>query len=193
MVALLGLLMVAGCASSSSPSKPQSKSVVVAPAPSGSYTVAQLSPQSQNTTPLVVTSVPSIPQKRATTAHLYQYSFQLNFGYKLAKTTEEHIQYMLKFREKLPPNAKILSIEVLGHTDHIGGSVYNKKLAAERAKNASVLLVKHNFPKEKIVQKAKGDDNPVVKPESCTHNDKKQQIMCLEGNRRVVVNAIVAE
>lgn len=79
---------------------------------------------------------------------------------------------------------KVKSVEVVGHTDRIGGELQNEKLGLERAKKvASLLHAKLNLPVGVITVESRGEYEPIT---SCSDNlPKSKLIECLSPDRRV--------
>lgn len=77
-------------------------------------------------------------------------------------------------------------IQLIGHTDRLGTESYNTKLAANRAKTVSEVLIQHGISKNIISTKSMGESNPVT--DGCFGiQDSKQLKECLQPDRRVTV------
>lgn len=54
------------------------------------------------------------------------------------------------------------SVELFGHTDHLGDKEYNQNLSDARAREVRRLLLKRGIPPEQINEKGFGDRDPLV-------------------------------
>lgn len=54
------------------------------------------------------------------------------------------------------------SVELFGHTDHLGDRDYNQKLSDARAREVRHLLIKRGIPADQIHEKGFGDRDPLV-------------------------------
>ena len=80
-------------------------------------------------------------------------------------------------------------IVVEGHTDPLGSTAYNLKLAQERADAVKAYLVgRGGIDAAKISTVAKGESQPVTKPEDCKgERETAKLVACLQPDRRVEV------
>jgi OOP family OmpA-OmpF porin len=53
-------------------------------------------------------------------------------------------------------------LEIAGHTDSIGSSIYNKRLSQKRANNIKAYLVNHGFNSNKIKAAGYGESKPIA-------------------------------
>jgi outer membrane protein OmpA-like peptidoglycan-associated protein len=82
-------------------------------------------------------------------------------------------------------------ITITGHADTIGPLPYNAQLAQRRADAVKNYLVKKGIPSDRIEALSDGSSDPLV---TCTGTqDKNQLISCLAPNRRVDIQARVAD
>lgn len=86
-------------------------------------------------------------------------------------------------------NTKFDVIKVEGHTDRLGSDAYNQKLSAQRAESVKSYLVgTGGVEATKISAVAKGELEPVTKPEDCIGTKASPKLIaCLQPDRRVVV------
>lgn len=63
---------------------------------------------------------------------------------------------------ELVQQRKAPSVELFGHTDHLGDKEYNQNLSDARAKEVRRLLVKRGIAAEQINEKGFGDRDPLV-------------------------------
>lgn len=92
---------------------------------------------------------------------------------------------------KLKRYPTVIDVQVVGYTDRIGSSAYNKRLSEKRAQTvADYLRSRTDVKRTKYEVLGKGKADPVVE----CHNtgSAKALIKCLQPNRRVEVN-ITAE
>ena len=61
----------------------------------------------------------------------------------------------------LKDHAEVLKLEVQGHTDNIGGAVYNKKLSDDRAKSVMAALVKRGIDESRLFATGYGFEKPI--------------------------------
>lgn len=80
----------------------------------------------------------------------------------------------------------IKSIQLTGHTDRLGTDAYNDKLAADRAKTVSEVLVQNGIPNNIISTKSMGEHMPVTN--GCYDVPAGEKLKaCLQPDRRVTV------
>ncbi|MET0064868.1 MAG: OmpA family protein [Candidatus Thiodiazotropha sp.] len=85
----------------------------------------------------------------------------------------------------------IHGITITGHADDIGPAPYNTQLAQRRADAVKHYLVGQGIPSDRINTQSEGSSNPLV---TCAGiQNKSQLINCLAPNRRVDIQALVAE
>ncbi|MEJ2622440.1 MAG: OmpA family protein [Candidatus Thiodiazotropha sp.] len=85
----------------------------------------------------------------------------------------------------------IHGITITGHADTLGPAPYNAQLAQRRADAVKNYLVEKGIPADRINVQSDGSSNPLV---TCTGTqDKEQLISCLAPNRRVDIQALVAD
>jgi OOP family OmpA-OmpF porin len=83
-------------------------------------------------------------------------------------------------------------IHVTGYTDRIGTAGYNLKLSMLRADEVKVYLVNKGIPADRIKAEGKGETRPNTDPADCKGETSKENIACLQPDRRteVTVDAI---
>jgi OOP family OmpA-OmpF porin len=83
-------------------------------------------------------------------------------------------------------------IHVTGYTDRIGTAGYNMKLSMLRADEVKVYLVNKGIPADRIKAEGKGETRPTTNPADCKGETSKENIACLQPDRRteVTVDAI---
>ena len=105
-----------------------------------------------------------------------KYEFQnINFTFnsiKLSQAAEIEINVLYKYLNS-NKNTKVI---ILGHTDHIGSTDYNKVLSEERAKSVADYLIKTGLNKIRIQSLGYGNSQPL----STSKTDKARK-----KNRRV--------
>ena len=106
-----------------------------------------------------------------------------NFDYKsavLKPAAESALVPVVEFAQKYPE----ANMEVIGHTDHIGGHTYNLGLSRERAESVKNWLVAHGINADRIATKGVGKAEPIAS------NDTEEG---REKNRRVQIHYTVRE
>lgn len=79
-------------------------------------------------------------------------------------------------------------IRVTGHTDRIGSDAYNMRLSTRRAEAVRDYLVDTaGIPASKMVGRGMGESEPVTKPGECSEARTRENIACLQPDRRVEV------
>lgn len=79
-------------------------------------------------------------------------------------------------------------ITVMGHTDRIGSDAYNMRLSTHRAEAVRDYLVDAaGVPADKMTGRGMGESNPVTKPGECSEARTRENIACLQPDRRVEV------
>jgi outer membrane protein OmpA-like peptidoglycan-associated protein len=85
----------------------------------------------------------------------------------------------------------IHGITVTGHADRIGPAPYNDKLALRRAEAIKAYLVSKGIPADRIQTLSDGSSTPLV---TCAGiKNEKKLIRCLAPNRRVDIEALLAD
>ncbi len=84
-----------------------------------------------------------------------------------------------------------MRIAVIGHTDRIGSHDYNMQLSQNRASTVVAYLSQRGVPPATMSIAGFGEIRPVVK--CSTKLSRKQQVKCLQPNRRVEIDVIVDE
>ncbi|HYL19904.1 MAG TPA: OmpA family protein, partial [Burkholderiales bacterium] len=82
-------------------------------------------------------------------------------------------------------------LDILGYTDRIGTTEYNKRLSELRAWSVAQYLIGHGVPENKIRYEGRGDKNPITQPDECTGLARTELITCLQKDRRVEIEASI--
>ena len=89
--------------------------------------------------------------------------------------------------------AKELQLEVVivtGHTDRIGGDVYNQRLSERRAAAVKSYLVDQGIDASRVYTEGKGRTQPVTGTQCNNVTPRKALIECLQPDRRVDIEII---
>jgi OOP family OmpA-OmpF porin len=89
--------------------------------------------------------------------------------------------------------AKQLQLEVVivtGHTDRIGGDVYNQRLSERRAATVKGFFVEQGIEADRIYTEGKGRTQPVTGTACNSINARKALIECLQPDRRVDIEIV---
>jgi OmpA-OmpF porin, OOP family len=78
----------------------------------------------------------------------------------------------------------ISQVDVIGHTDRIGGASYNQHLSEQRATTVMHYLENHGASRLLMTTHGEGSSRPIVQ---CDQRDRAALIQCLSPNRRVEV------
>lgn len=85
---------------------------------------------------------------------------------------------------------QVRAITVTGHADNLGSTAYNRALAFRRADAVKAYLVSRGISADRILTQSEGSSGPLV---SCADaGSKANKISCLSPNRRVDVDALLA-
>ena len=79
-----------------------------------------------------------------------------------------------------------LIVEINSHTDNRGSDDYNRKLAQRRAKSCVDYLIEKGIPKERLVAKGYGEDQP-----NYLKDEKKKPVLDENGNRIYLTEAYI--
>ena len=82
-------------------------------------------------------------------------------------------------------------LDILGYTDRIGTTEYNKRLSELRAWSVAQYLIGQGVPENKIRYEGRGDKNPITQPDECTGLARGELITCLQKDRRVEIEASI--
>jgi outer membrane protein OmpA-like peptidoglycan-associated protein len=82
-------------------------------------------------------------------------------------------------------------LDILGYTDRIGTTEYNKRLSELRAWSVAQYLIAQGVPENKIRYEGRGDKNPITQPDECTGLARGELITCLQKDRRVEIEASI--
>jgi OOP family OmpA-OmpF porin len=86
--------------------------------------------------------------------------------------------------EKMKANPQVELLLITGHADRIGSQHYNQKLSMRRAQSVEEYLVSKGIEASRLHTVGKGETQPVVE---CRDPPNKNLILCLQPNRRVVL------
>lgn len=97
----------------------------------------------------------------------HQTSFDLTFESNSYEISPENKAVITKktalFKSTFSP---LYKIEIIGHTDNVGSSFFNKKLSEKRAKAVADFFAKNGIPNYKISRKGVGYNSPVADNDS---------------------------
>lgn len=82
---------------------------------------------------------------------------------------------------------RIQDVTVVGYTDRIGSTDYNRFLSMARAESIRDYLVQAGIPREVIHVEGRGELDPVV---SCHQRSRASLVSCLQPNRRVELSTV---
>lgn len=103
---------------------------------------------------------------------------KVKFGFDKAVLSAEAKAALDEFAAKLKAENKNVYVEVQGHTDNVGGELYNEKLGKQRAEAVEEYLAKQGIPLFRIESISYGESEPVA--DNKTREGRAQ-------NRRVVL------
>lgn len=103
---------------------------------------------------------------------------KVKFGFDKAELSAEAKAALDAFAAQLKTENKNVYIEVQGHTDNVGGELYNEKLGKQRAEAVEEYLAKQGIPLFRIESISYGESEPVA--DNKTREGRAQ-------NRRVVL------
>ncbi len=102
-------------------------------------------------------------------------SFLLYFEWDSTNIVESSKNEFNKIEDKIKEN-KPTYIDVIGHTDTAGDSVYNKKLSLQRAQSVVDKLVQNGVSEEIISIKYYGEAIPIIKTKDGVANSKNRRV-----------------
>jgi len=82
-------------------------------------------------------------------------------------------------------------LDIVGYTDRIGTSDYNRRLSELRAYAVAQYLVAKGVPENKIRYEGRGDKDPLTPAGHCQGLAREELITCLQKDRRVVIEASI--
>jgi OOP family OmpA-OmpF porin len=82
-------------------------------------------------------------------------------------------------------------LDVIGHSDRIGGPEYNQHLSDRRAWAVARYLMEKGVPLQKMRVSGVGQREPLTKADECLDQDREALIKCLQKDRRVEIDAAV--
>lgn len=103
---------------------------------------------------------------------------KVKFGFDKAELSPEAKSALDEFAAQLKNENKGVYIEVQGHTDNVGGEIYNEKLGQQRAEVVEEYLAKQGVPLFRMESISYGEQSPVA--DNKTREGRAQ-------NRRVVL------
>ena len=103
---------------------------------------------------------------------------KVKFGFDKAELSDEAKAALDTFATQLKTENKNVYVEVQGHTDNVGGELYNEKLGQQRAEAVETYLAKQGIPVFRMESISYGEAAPVADNKS---RDGRAQ------NRRVVL------
>lgn len=107
---------------------------------------------------------------------------KVNFAFNAAELSDDARVLVDELAEKVKADNRGLWIEVEGHTDATGDSVYNKELGAKRAEAVRDYLYRtHGIPLHRVAVYSFGEEQPVA--DNATSDGRSR-------NRRVVVKVL---
>ena len=87
---------------------------------------------------------------------------KVKFGFDKAVLSDEAKAALDAFAAQLKAENKNVYIEVQGHTDNVGGELYNEKLGKQRAEAVEEYLAKQGIPLFRIESISYGESEPVA-------------------------------
>jgi outer membrane protein OmpA-like peptidoglycan-associated protein len=103
---------------------------------------------------------------------------KVKFGFDKAALSDEAKAALNDFATQLKTENKNVYIEIQGHTDNVGGELYNEKLGKQRAEVVEEYLAKQGIPLFRMETISYGESEPVA--DNKTRDGRAQ-------NRRVVL------
>lgn len=85
------------------------------------------------------------------------------------------------------PATRSARVHVVGYTDRLGSSAYNRRLSEQRAATVRDYLVSRGVAADRIDAEGRGAADPV---KACHDRNREALIACLQPNRRVVVEVV---
>ena len=82
-------------------------------------------------------------------------------------------------------------LDIVGYTDRIGTSDYNRRLSELRAYAVAQYLMAKGVPENKIRYEGRGDKDPLTPAGHCQGQAREELITCLQKDRRVVIEASI--
>jgi len=82
-------------------------------------------------------------------------------------------------------------LDILGYTDRIGASDYNRRLSELRAYAVAQYLMRRGVPEYKIRYEGRGDKDPLTRADECQGLSREELIPCLQKDRRVEIEASI--
>jgi outer membrane protein OmpA-like peptidoglycan-associated protein len=108
------------------------------------------------------------------------------FGSSKAQLKAQKQGEIEQIANKAKANLADKPIVVRGYADRRGGEAFNNNLSLQRAENVKSLLVKSGIPANRVVIEARGNSES-VNSKDCIQGSLRQQLQCLEKDRRVEV------
>ncbi len=68
------------------------------------------------------------------------------------------------------------AVEVIGHTDNVGGADYNLSLSRDRANSVAQVLFANGVPSSRVVTIGRGEDNPVASNLNATGRQQNRRV-----------------
>lgn len=82
-------------------------------------------------------------------------------------------------------------LDIVGYTDRIGTTDYNRRLSELRAYAVAQYLMGKGVPQNKIHYEGRGDKNPLTPSADCQGLAREELITCLQKDRRVEIEASI--
>lgn len=82
-------------------------------------------------------------------------------------------------------------LDIIGYTDRIGTSDYNRRLSELRAYAVAQYLMGRGVPENKIRYEGRGDKDPLTPVGDCRGLAREELITCLQNDRRVEIEASI--
>jgi len=82
-------------------------------------------------------------------------------------------------------------LDIVGYTDRIGTTDYNRRLSELRAYAVAQYLMGKGVPQNKIHYEGRGDKNPLTPSADCQGMAREDLITCLQKDRRVEIEASI--
>lgn len=131
--------------------------------------------------------------ERTVEKNINTYSFKMDSDgffdfdkYDLADLRPGGKQRLEKLLSTIADKGRIISLNIVGHTDRLGSDEYNNKLSEMRADSIKRYLISQGIPSEVITAHGVGKTMPIVQ---CNQSKRDNALIsCLEPNRRFEID-----
>lgn len=131
--------------------------------------------------------------ERTVEKNINTYSFKMDSDgffdfdkYDIADLRPGGKQRLEKLLSTIADKGRIISLNIVGHTDRLGSDEYNNKLSEMRADSIKRYLISQGIPSEVITAHGVGKTMPIVQ---CNQSKRDNALIsCLEPNRRFEID-----